>query len=52
MATAAQVDNPEVIAARFNEHAAAARVRETMGRFLPQPGPGSLGEPAFVHEPH
>ena len=29
---AAQADNPEVIAARFNEHATAARVREIMDR--------------------
>lgn len=32
---AAQADSPEVITARFNEHAAAARVREIVGRFLP-----------------
>ncbi len=35
MATAAQADNPEVIAARFNEYAAAATVGEILGRSLP-----------------
>ena len=35
MIAAAQVDSPEVVAARFNEHVAAAIVREMLGRFLP-----------------
>lgn len=32
---AAEVDSPEVLAARFNERAAAASVEEVLGRFLP-----------------